>query len=683
MSFFGLRTFAIVTAMAYFSVGTVAVRLLRPTTTSIEFKTDHLKAFSETTYSVEPLKIAVPESRNLGSSAPAKMPVAQMSSVHKSIPAKPKTVARYAVIARNQISFAEEIQVEKIFLNTQLEVNLASLYHGLGQELTADAAAVTEKSEIQDQVVTKQASTEEPEFFDYSKDEGTNGSETLPVSAEASERTILSTQGVDKSIGVDNAVEEFTVDELLMSDYSKQHSSPKEVAPSAVNGVTSQMAAFEQPGIRSHEILSLEAAKKIVKQAPKVSMNTQGPPDTSVEKTQGFVDSQKEEASKNFASLLAIQVTGTDFKTTEDLVGFEVRPQDDLSETFSDYNSGSVAMESKLSQEKMLRSVAILKRGFAVTNTELILKAEASEVTIPLVSDDAFNQLLLPYASRGAVGAVLVELDESTQDVTLDVPYSKVLRLDENLKETDSDSYSYQLFVGVAAGNALLSFKDSEGETISKVSHVHEHELTFEPNYFEKITNNQVKLFEEDLLGREKTPMIISEEAVKRFATEATATKIDDHTFKLSATKTLLGGRQYLELLHQTEPVYVGFRDERSLSIPSENFMRFILSRFEGSRLGNRCLVQINLSQRISKVDVAPESVGQNVQTQVQILDADGKFYDSAGPKSEKIIVVGESQGSGDQGQDAKINFKVTNEDGSVQYFGSYCSPNTYLVEQL
>jgi hypothetical protein len=91
----------------------------------------------------------------------------------------------------------------------------------------------------------------------------------------------------------------------------------------------------------------------------------------------------------------------------------------------------------------------------------------------------------------------------------------------------------------------------------------------------------------------------------------------------------------------------------------------------------------VNLNKEAQKVDVAGESVGSSLMTSTQILDADGKFYDSVGPKSRKVIVLGENQGAPDYAQDSKINFKITYQDGTVQYLGSYCSPNTYLVEQL
>jgi len=48
-----------------------------------------------------------------------------------------------------------------------------------------------------------------------------------------------------------------------------------------------------------------------------------------------------------------------------------------------------------------------------------------------------------------------------------------------------------------------------------------------------------------------------------------------------------------------------------------------------------------------------------------------------------KIIIFGDNHGDTEDGGDSKINLKITFKDSSVQYLSSYCSPNTYLVEQL
>jgi hypothetical protein len=207
--------------------------------------------------------------------------------------------------------------------------------------------------------------------------------------------------------------------------------------------------------------------------------------------------------------------------------------------------------------------------------------------------------------------------------------------------------------------------------------------MTYDANFYEDVVNEKIRLFEENLLARESSPLIISGEQVKIFSTSISAKKINNHTYKMAFGSSNLAGRRYLELNHQSEPVFVGIRDNNNITVPSENFMSFILSKVEGRKLGNRCLVQVNLNKIANNVDVASESIGQSLMTSTQMLDSDGKFYDSLSAKTNKIIIIGEGQASSDISLDSKINIKIKYEDGSVQFLNSYCSPNTYLVEQL
>ena len=232
-------------------------------------------------------------------------------------------------------------------------------------------------------------------------------------------------------------------------------------------------------------------------------------------------------------------------------------------------------------------------------------------------------------------------------------------------------------------GNALLKYKDTKGNYASKIIHVHENELTFEANYYEDLIHSKVVLKEEDLLSKEKAPLIISSEQVKPFAVDKSSRKINDHTYKIDLDIGLLASRNYLELTHHDEPIFVGYRSKNQVAVPAENFMRHVLTRFPQQKLGNRCLVQINLSKKVERVDVGTESVASSLETYTQVLDRDGRFYDSASDKTEKVIIVGENTGSEDIAQDGKVNIKITYQDESVHYMSSYCSPNTYLVEQL
>lgn len=689
--------FAYFTVAMYLVVGSVAVRVLAPEMTTVTFTTSYSKYFSKTEFKTAQIETVVAPEMSF---AEIQMPVEKKVIVHKAVAVKPverKPAVVPAVVvekapemkiekvAKNELPFYEPVVLSKITITNDLDSNLVALYQDFKYEAEALAAAAP----VEDAVSTKLAASEEPEFFEYPAEEKKAEPVKAPVKAEVTkvvkEETVkedITDMVMDEApmaasapAAASHVTEEVAVDDLIAFDYSKADRDIKAQTMPTVSTVTTQsVAAPQAPGV-SVDLRDLGKSKPS-SHKPAKPVTTQK---TGSEKNNLV---QKDVAPATYPTRVTIQITGTDLEKTVDEVGFEVRFQDDLSEAIQDYGTGEVNLDQTLSNKKMTRSVTVLKRGFAPTNTDLIIEDEGAKVSLPLIEEGRFNELLAPFESRGPIGAVLVELEDNVEGATLDVPYSQVLKLDEDLRVTDGADFAYQLFVGVKAGNALLNYKDGRG-SVGKIIHIHERELTFESNFFEEVMNERVVLLEEDLLGKEKTPLIISAEEVKEFATNKTAKKINNHTYETNFGRTLLGGRKYIELSHQAEPVFAGFKENMQVEIPSENFMRYILSKFEGSKLGNRCLVQVNLSKKALKVDVASESVGSNLMTYTQILDADGKFYDSVGAKSRKVIVVGENQGPEGYSQDAKINFKVTYEDGSVQFLGSYCSPNTYLVEQL
>jgi hypothetical protein len=689
--------FAYFTLISYLVVGGICVRTFMPEMKSVEFTSEYYSLLSPSQMNtVEVAPVAIPEMQFENIKFPVEKKV-----VVKAVVATKKTevklvqkpaILKFHAVAVNELPFAEPVVLPTINWKNELESNLASIYIEFQPQMIAEV------KEVNDEVSTTLAAAvnpdAEPEFFEYETKVEDPKKEEAPASVvaektneEITEDPSTSPQvvnNVDNNEIVNNPTEEVSVDELVAFDYSKANQDVKEQTLPTVSKMTTQvLPAYMRPQLPAPaksapaNVPSQSSAPRPTK--PVTSQNEDvitAPVDS---KSNGFVP------TTSYSNRMTIQLTGTDLKTSQPEVGFEIRYQDDLSEAVQDYNSGEITVENELANAKMNRTVTLLKHGFAPTNTDLILEDNGGELSIPAIDEATFNELLAPYESRGPIGAVLVELDvdNKVEGATLDVPYSQVLKLDDELKVTEGDSFSYQIFIGVRAGNALLGYKGNNGEVTSKIIHIHERELTFESNFFEEVTNEKVVLLEEDLLGKEKTPLIISSEEVRQFATDKTAIKINNHTYRTSFNRTLLGARKYLELGHQSEPVFVGYKEATKLDIPSENFMRYILSKFEGSKLGNRCLVQVNLTKKALKVDLAAESVGSSLMTYTQILDADGKFYDSIDSKSRKIIVVGENQSSDDQVQDGKINFKITYQDGTFQYFGSYCSPNTYLVEQL
>lgn len=674
------RILTSLTLVMYLVVGSVAVRFMMPEMTTVSFSTSYFSLLSNTELAAtETAAIEAPEMHFAEIQIPAqKKEIVKPAVVivKKAIVKKPAPQLVVEKVAHAELPFYEPVKLQPVVINQELKSNLIALYKDFSYEMIAEA---------KDEVSTKLAAVEteaEPEFFEYADEKVAVAPQPAPINepAPTTENTqtvpevvhsVDNVEAVDSVEAVDNKSEVVAIDDLLAFDYSKAQADLKEQKMPVVGTVTTQTIEVAEKKIIQPTVTPV--AKKAKKVAAQKAVTTQ---EEASEKS-ALV------SHKSYPVNMTIQIAATDMTKSFPEAGFEVRFQDDLSAAVQDYGAGYVTLNEEMAQPRMTRSVSILKRGYAPTNTDLILDSETTGVSVPMIQEEKFNELLAPYEARGAVGAVLVELDDNVEGATLDVPYSQVLRLDGDLLVTESDDFRYQLFMGVKAGNALLSYKDMKAEVTSKIIHIHERELTFDSNYFEDVLSEKVSLIEEDLLAKEKTALVISSESVKEFATNNTAKKLNNHTYKTNFNKTLLGARKYLELTHQAEPLFVGFKDQNNLEIPSENFMRYILSKFEDSNLGNRCLIQVNLNKEALKVDVAGESVGASLVTSTQILDADGKFYDSVGPKSRKVIVLGENQGAPDYAQDAKINFKITYQDGTVQYLGSYCSPNTYLVEQL
>jgi hypothetical protein len=674
------RLFALFTLFSCLVVGTVVVRVLTVETSEFAVSLDYISILKSGT--LGPLKlveVVAPDYvfSEIEFPTEPKVAVAKAAKITPANSAKAKSAL---------LPFHEAVVLEKIEMTTQLPSKLVALYRPAPElitEMVAKSRALPEITQV-DEVSSQMAKAEsfeneqieeEPVFLDYADEEIAEA--TIPQENEVTTESVTAAVAVDRiSENVDkviqkvdgNSSEDEVMTNLVAFDYSSVHRDIVDKKTPVISKVTihKKSAAKSIPSISSPSNLS-----------GKIKMSAYSSDYISQKNI------TQEETSSGYSSKMIIRAMGSNLKKTYDLEGFELRFQDDIAAVMEDYGNGELTLSENIAEPSMTRSVTLLKRGFVPTNTDLILENGAVEISIPMIEEVVFNELVAPHESSGAVGALLVELDDDTEVAAIDVPFGKVVLLDGDLKATEKEDFRYQLFMGVKAGNALLTYKDIKGKTISKIVHVHEHEVSYEPNIYEALTNESLTLLEEDLLAQEEAPLIVAAEQVRIFAADVVSEKLSDHVYKVNFDRQLLANRRYFEVGHLSEPVFVGIRDVTKVSVPSENFMRFILSRVEGAKLGNRCLVQVNLSRKVARVDVGTESVANSLMTYTQLLDADGKFYDSVGEKTRKIIIVGENQGTPEQGQDSKINLKISYMDGTLQFLNSYCSPNSYLVEQL
>ena len=649
------RMFAYFTVVAYLVVGTVVVRVLNTDHQEINFTTNYFTLLSESKIEAiaQLAEVKAPEMKfEFNTQKPKTLAVVKPVKQKLILKAIAKDLKWESVtsIGHKELPFASPIKLIPIHKESNLEGNLIGLYEDFSYQENKVEVAVQKKMVSDEVKVTQSVQKEvEPEFFEYESKK---------------------TEEKEKLVAENNEVKiEEDISDLMSQPnlVTTQKSRPnQEIAPEYSKNNTSFTAPADDTPAPIIDMKKIIAKTK----TPLLAQNTE-------------VSSQKMLAPKSFMTAVTIHALGMDLKGSEKLQGFELRFQDQSGGTLEDYGGGSVVFEENLAAPKMTRSVVMLKKGFVPTSTEIILEEGTSEVAIPLIEEDVLYQLNESFEQQGAVGSLLVELDDETEVAKLDVPFGKVIKLNGDLKPTENEDFRYELFLGVKAGNAMISYQKGSGEIVNRIVHVHENELTYDANFYEEIVNEKIKLYEEDLLAKETSPLILSTEQVRVFTKETPSKKINQNTYYLNFDAQNLGGRRYVELTHQSEPIFVGIRENNNLTIPSESFMRYILSNFENSKLGQRCMVQVNLTKKILSYEVHPESTGSSLVTYHQVLDRDGKFYESVSEKSRKIVILGESHATGERSQDAKINIRIQYLDGSFQFLNSYCSPNTYLVEQL
>lgn len=677
------RILTYVTLVSCLVVGTLVVRSFQTTTAeislplpAIEFLVSHTEMpKAEASAELEEITFAQMEFAAPEEVKPVKRIARQKAPVPVKTPA-PQLVSRS--LEKFELPFNEPVQLNAVYFDGNLPIDLFASYKPFSM---VEEVMVAKDETVVDEVKTAQAQVAEvdadPLFFEYeeisdAKEVPTKTEEVTKV-AQVEEHVLLPTDEMKNQPEIPVS-EEVSLFELISGSAPEKNEAAKNadslMAGTLVAPVTTQ---------KKSETPKWQVTQKSKKVSKQKSVTTQN-----------AVTSENDDRGPEYSSLMGpasslnvIRSVGTNLNGYEALKNFEVRFHDNFSEMQSDYGSGEISLTQALSLNISSRSVRLLKPGFIPTNGEALLELSGSGLTIPMIVEDTFNELQGPYEASGPIGAVLVRLDEESELAQLDVPFVKVLTLDENLRVTTKDNHQYQLFVGVQAGNALLTYKRFDGQDVSKVIHVHEREVTFDYNLFEINHLNQISLYEDDLLSKEKAPLVVSSHQVKQFATGKNSRKTKNNTFVIDSKFNAMGGRQYLELTHQSEPVFVGIRNNSKVNVPSENLMRFLLSKFENSKLGNRCLIQVNLSKKVAGVEVGTQSVDDTLQTYVQMLDSDGRFYDSPSEKTIKLIVLGESHADAKLSPDGVVNFKLTYSDGTQEFLSSYCSPNSYMVEQL
>ncbi len=361
---------------------------------------------------------------------------------------------------------------------------------------------------------------------------------------------------------------------------------------------------------------------------------------------------------------------------------FDLKAVDDGQTIVQDNGTGEIVLKENIQSINNSRSFLLLNREHVVTHVDVPFAPGRADLTVPALEKD-FAEKFQVRDHKIPRGIVLIELDEKTENITLDgAKYSSAF-LDEKFKNTKAESATYVMFYGVEVGNRTLVTTDSRGKNSQRIIHVFEEEITFDPNLYLDQKDLVLTLKEEDLMSQKGKDLAISTQDVSLTLSNISSERIGTNTYKLKAPALLMGSRHYVTLRHQREEIFVGVDTSKTVLVPSEDLISAVIRKFKLQGHSSACLIQVNLDRPAKKYDVMAESHQETHVSYALVLDKDGGFYESIGEDSKKLFIMSESQAGEAFTQNAKINIKIEYLDGSSKSFSSFCSPNAYLVEQL
>lgn len=358
---------------------------------------------------------------------------------------------------------------------------------------------------------------------------------------------------------------------------------------------------------------------------------------------------------------------------------YEVQFIDDYKEFYNDYGDGVVKIEKSLNSKVSSRMAKIKSPTAYITNTEIVFENDKIQLNIPVLERASFDTLLREHEIYGG-GHVLVELDSSTEDVSLDVSASKKLFLNNKFKVIDRsvDEYSYILFLGVIPGNRIITYKRNNHQIVSRISFVSQDEIYFDSNFYETFENEKLVFRKVDILTKKKEKYDLNINEIRFLSNDVTPEKENLNTFKFSKLTNPLGYRKYFEVKLKKDSVFVGTQKNNKIDLPTEDYISEILSRFKLDNFKGNCVVQLNLSNKLKEIFIEGVVGNYVMKLDSLILDSNGMFYEEPDVNTEKVFIKGEvNQNNG------MINILLKNFDGTEEYITTFCSDQTYLVEQL
>ncbi|MCK5072076.1 MAG: hypothetical protein KAQ98_01530 [Bacteriovoracaceae bacterium] len=389
-------------------------------------------------------------------------------------------------------------------------------------------------------------------------------------------------------------------------------------------------------------------------------------------------NSSIEKKHKRYYSTTHLTVNYAKFGTGHghQLRNFEFVPSYNERDFKGDNGEGEIIINEIIHSSMSVLRGTLIKGNFVRTKIDLVLNDARYEINVPIFDHEEFSAFLEKNNVNGPGGFVLIELDHDVISTDLDAKYAHRILLNDRMNITTKNSEVYYvLYTGVQSGNVLISYQIIDGNISHKVVHVSEDEIYFDNSSFVDKGYETLTLNERNILGKTINELSISGNDIVYFNTKQTADTKGLNIYEMKLPLIPSGMRKYYELKHLEDSIFIGHWENSTLEIPSREFIDRIYELFDIGSIHGSCMLQINLPKRAFEVTIAGEANHGHMGVETLFLDNDGKIGDEIGELSETIFILGNQQGT--------VNAKIKYFDGSVEYLQSYCSLDTYLVEQL
>lgn len=347
----------------------------------------------------------------------------------------------------------------------------------------------------------------------------------------------------------------------------------------------------------------------------------------------------------------------------------------DRSEVINESSPGEITIDYSSTGELNTHTGVIRAEGVIPTRIEINVNSDKT-LNVPLLAESGIDKFFQAQGVMREGNLMMFSVPTDVLDVEIDTKLNQKIYLNKDLKIQNSrQGADYIVLSGVKSGNVLVSYLLEKGDRAQKVVYVGEGEMYFEHANITSSSRVTVGLTSRNIMGLVQKGLSLDPEKLQFFATNITAKKKALSAYEFKIPNLPNGMRKYLELKNFKEPVFVGFSEQKQLEIPTREFIELVLEKNKISDLGERCLVQINLSKDIREIKVGGKNRTGEMDIQTMFLDKDGNFSSESPEYSEKAFILGDLEGL--------ISAKIEYVNGSSEYLKTFCSEGSYIVEQL